>query len=174
MILVSNAKVIKQYCEGLSGSMARLGIENKPCQMFVTKLAGLEKKKSRQVFGLKYKPAYQQSLFSTRAYNWTSLHLCSWDNSSFHYYFWAISSAYSMFLVSGCMGSRSLAIWNPFFKWFRDTFIPHCGSARPVQMLLDNHYYRYLGYTAGKGQQNRNSWISCSHHSYFTVFRCVN
>jgi hypothetical protein len=44
-----------------------------------------------------------------------------------------------VFLVGGCMGSRSLAIWNLFFKWFRDTFIPHCGSARPVLLLLDNH-----------------------------------
>lgn len=26
-----------------------------------------------------------------------------------------------------------------FFKWFRDIFIPHCGSARPVLLLLDNH-----------------------------------
>lgn len=26
-----------------------------------------------------------------------------------------------------------------FFKWFRDTFIPHCGSACPVLRLPDNH-----------------------------------
>jgi len=26
-----------------------------------------------------------------------------------------------------------------FFKWFRDTFIPHSGSARPVLLVLDNH-----------------------------------
>jgi hypothetical protein len=26
-----------------------------------------------------------------------------------------------------------------FFKWFRDTFIPHCGSAHPVLLVLHNH-----------------------------------
>jgi hypothetical protein len=46
--MISNETVIKQYCEGLSWSVARLGIENKPCQFFVTKLDGLEKKKSRK------------------------------------------------------------------------------------------------------------------------------
>ena len=43
--MISNETVIKQYFEGLSGSVTRLGIEYKPCQIFMTKLAGLEKKK---------------------------------------------------------------------------------------------------------------------------------
>ena len=40
-----------------------LELKTKPCQIFVTKLAGLEKKVDK-VFGLKCKPAYQQSLFA--------------------------------------------------------------------------------------------------------------
>jgi hypothetical protein len=42
--------------------VTRLGIENKPCQIFVTKLAGLEKTKSRQkVSDLKCKPTYHSN-----------------------------------------------------------------------------------------------------------------
>jgi hypothetical protein len=72
--MISNETVIKQYFEGLSWSVARLGIENKPCQIFVTKLAGLEKKKSRQkVSDLKCKPTYRESLFAPGHING---HLC--------------------------------------------------------------------------------------------------
>jgi hypothetical protein len=72
--MISNETVIKQYFEVLSWSVARVGIENKPCQIIVTKLAGLEKKKSRQkVSGLKCKNTYRESLFAPGHING---HLC--------------------------------------------------------------------------------------------------
>lgn len=46
--VISNETVIKQHFEGLSGRVTRLGIENKYCQIFVMKQAGLGKKKVDQ------------------------------------------------------------------------------------------------------------------------------
>jgi hypothetical protein len=43
--MISNETVIKQYFEGLSWSVARLGIENKPCQIFVTNWLVWKRKK---------------------------------------------------------------------------------------------------------------------------------
>ena len=89
-----------------------LELKTKPCQIFVTKLAGLEEKVDK-VFGLKCKPGYQQSLFAP---GHITGHLCICAHGTIlpsiiiFEKSLRIQHVALVFLVSGCMGSRSLAI----------------------------------------------------------------
>jgi hypothetical protein len=143
---MSNATVITQYFERLSESVTRLKIENKPGQIFNFDETGWSgKEKSRQkVFGLKGEPIYQQSMFAS---GHITGHLCISANETILPLFLIYEKSLPHtanrdgvpgewlygFSESGYMDS------DLFFKWFRDTFIPHCGSARPVLLLFDNH-----------------------------------
>jgi hypothetical protein len=125
-----------------------LEIENKPGKIFNCDETGWSiKEKGRQkVFGFKCEHAYQQSLFVS---GHITGHLCICVNGTilssiiiFENLF-RIQHIGMVFLVSGCIGSRCLTTLymnsDLFFKWFRDTFIPHCGSAHPVLLVLHNH-----------------------------------
>ena len=94
------------------------------------------------MFGLKCKPAYQQSLFAP---GHITRHLCNCAHgtilpSSIIFEKSLPHTAYCVgFPGEWLYGFSESGYINLFFKWFRDTFIPHCGSARPVLLLFDNH-----------------------------------
>jgi hypothetical protein len=62
-----------------------------------------------------------------------------------------------------------------FFKWFRGTFIPHCGSARPVFLLLDKHESHISIEVIQLARANTIEIFGFSAYTtHILVFRCVN
>ena len=141
---MSNPTVMKQYFDLLGETINSLGL--KPHQIYNCDETGWSgKEKSRQkVIAVKGHHSYQQALMSS---GHVTAHLCIcadgrvlptfiiFEKSLPHIDYkdgvpgdWLFGHS-----ESGYMDSVL------FLAWFKQVFIPHCGSARPVLLILDNH-----------------------------------
>ena len=143
---MSNSNVMEQHFKLLEETLDELGIKDKPGQIFncdETGWSGKEKSKQK-VFGVKGQHCYQQSVLGT---GHITAHLCISANGT-------VLPSFLIFEKSlphttykeGVPGNWRFAYSESgymdtelFINWFKDVFIPNCGTSRPVLLVMDNH-----------------------------------
>ena len=136
---------IDNYFVLLSNTVKRLGIENMPSRIFncdETGFSGKERFTGKVLVKRGSKHAYQQTVKFT---GHTTVHVAASADGRvlppFIIYqsclprsvdgvpdFWTMAASEKGYITS-----------ELFLNWFRDVFVPHCGNARPVLLVMDNH-----------------------------------
>lgn len=143
---MANETTVNNYFQLLQDNLDKLGLNDKPGQIFncdETGFSGKEKPKEK-VIGQKGKHCYQQALFASCH---TTLHMCIAADGRV---------LPSMIIFEKCLPHIAYKDGVPgnwlfgfsesgymdshlFLKWFKELFIPNCGKARPVALIMDNH-----------------------------------
>ena len=136
---------IDSYFVLLNDTVKRLGIENMPSRIFncdETGFSGKKRLRGKVLVKRGYKFAYQQTVKFT---GHTTVHVaasadgrvlppliiyqsCLPRSVNGVPDFWVITAS-----------EKGYMICELFLNCFRDVFVPHCGSARPVLSVMDNH-----------------------------------
>jgi hypothetical protein len=143
---MSNENVMKQYFDLLESTMDDLGLKDKPDQVFNCDETGFGgKDKPRQkVIAERGHHAYQRQVTTTDR---VTAHLCICANGTIlpTFIIFENSLPHTKY-ADGVPGtwlfghSESSYMDTELFKlWFEKIFLIHCGRARPVLLILDNH-----------------------------------
>lgn len=143
---MSNPQVMDQYFDLLTSEVNRLSLNGNPDRIFNCDETGWTGKERSQikVFASKGSHSYQQAVSSA---GHITAHMCVAADGrvlpTFVIYQRCLPhTAYKDGVPGNWMyGSSESGYMDSdlFITWFRDLFIPNCGSKRPVLLVMDNH-----------------------------------
>jgi len=143
---MANQTVMNQYFKTLAETLDKLGLANKPGQIFNCDETGWSgKEKSRQkFFGFRGQHCYQQKILGT---GHITAHLCISADGKVMPSFLIFEKCFPHTTYKDGVPNNWMYAYSDsgymdtelFLIWFRDLFIPNCGSERPVVLIMDNH-----------------------------------
>lgn len=143
---MANMTVMTQYFKLLEDTVQELGLSGKGSQIFNCDETGFSgKEKSRgKVLAVKGAHSYQQQILTN---SHTTAHMCvSGDGAVLPTFLIFAGSLPHIQFKDGVSsnwlyGSSETGYMDTelFKLWLKYIFIPHCGSRRPVLLVLDNH-----------------------------------